>query len=139
MKKGELLNADVSSVIARLGHTDSIAIADAGLPIPAGVARIDLALTRNVPGFLQVVEAITTEMQVEAAILAREIIERNPQLHDALLKHLHQLEQHQGNTITLHYVSHDEFKQQSGGCRAIVRSGECSPYANVILRAGVTF
>ncbi|MGM3175979.1 D-ribose pyranase [Dickeya lacustris] len=139
MKKGALLNSDVSSVISRLGHTDQLVIADAGLPIPDTTARIDLALTHNVPGFLQVLSVVTAEMQVEAAILAQEIIEKNPQLHDALLKQLAQLEQHQGNTISLHYVSHEEFKQQSGKSRAIIRTGECSPYANVILCAGVTF
>lgn len=139
MKKGALLNSEVSSVISRLGHTDQIVIGDAGLPIPEMTTRIDLALTHNVPTFLQILEVITTEMQVEAAILAEEIIEKNPQLHDALLNHLKQLELHQGNLISLHYISHEDFKKQSGKSRAIIRSGECSPYANVILCAGVTF
>ncbi|MEI7376487.1 D-ribose pyranase [Dickeya chrysanthemi] len=139
MKKGVLLHSDISSVISQLGHTDQIIIADAGLPIPATTARIDLALTHNVPGFLQVLDVVTAEMQVEAAILAQEIIEKNTTLHEALLKQLAQLEQHQGNTISLHYVSHEEFKKQSGHSRAIIRTGECSPYANVILCAGVTF
>ncbi|MDR6296496.1 D-ribose pyranose/furanose isomerase RbsD [Pantoea dispersa] len=49
MKKGRLLNAEVSHVIARLGHTDTLTIADAGLPIPAGPQRIDLALTPGTP------------------------------------------------------------------------------------------
>ncbi|NKI74620.1 D-ribose pyranase [Dickeya sp. CFBP 2040] len=139
MKKGVLLNSDISSVISQLGHTDQIVIADAGLPIPETTTRIDLALTHNVPGFLQVLDVVTAEMQVEAAILAQEIIEKNTLLHDALLKQLAQLEQHQGNTISLHYVSHEDFKKQSGRSRAIIRTGECSPYANVILCAGVTF
>ncbi|ACS87731.1 D-ribose pyranase [Musicola paradisiaca] len=139
MKKGVLLNAEVSAVISRLGHTDQLTIADAGLPIPDSTVRIDLALTHNVPGFMQVLDVVTAEMQVEAAILAEEIIDKNPQLHDAILNHLQQLEQHQGNSISIDYVSHEAFKQQSGESRAIVRSGECSPYANVILCAGVTF
>ncbi|MCV9878832.1 D-ribose pyranase [Brenneria izbisi] len=139
MKKAVLLNSDVSSVIARLGHTDQLVIGDAGLPIPETTTRIDLALTHNVPTFLQVVDAVTSEMQVEAAILAEEIIIKNPTLHDALLKQLKQLEQYQGNSISLHYVCHEDFKKQSGKSRAIIRSGECSPYANVILCAGVTF
>ncbi|MCA6968243.1 D-ribose pyranase [Pectobacterium carotovorum] len=139
MKKATLLNSDISSVISRLGHTDSLVIGDAGLPIPETTTRIDLALTHNVPTFLQVVNVVTSEMQVEAAILAEEIIEKNPAVHDALLDQLKQLEQHQGNSIALHYVSHEEFKTQSGKSRAIIRSGECSPYANVILCAGVTF
>lgn len=139
MKKGVLLNSEVSNVIARLGHTDHVVVCDAGLPIPATTARVDLALTHNVPTFMQVLSVITQEMQVESAILAQEIIEKNPALHAAVCEHLQQLEQHQGNTISVHYVSHEAFKAQSGQTRAVFRSGECSPYANIILCAGVTF
>jgi len=139
MKKSPLLNAEISHVIARLGHTDQLVIADAGLPVPASSQRIDLALTTGVPTFLQVFKVVTHEMQVERAILAEEIVEKNPQLHEALLAQLKQLEQHQGNTISLEYISHESFKVQTEHSRAVVRSGECSPYANVILCAGVTF
>jgi len=139
MKKNMLLNAEISHVIAKLGHTDSLVIADAGLPIPAVTQRIDMALTAGVPTFLQVFKVVTEEMQVEQAILAEEIVKQNPKLHDALLLQLEQLEQHQGNTITLKYTSHESFKAQSANSRAVIRSGECSPYANIILCAGVTF
>lgn len=139
MKKAMLLNADISHLVASLGHTDRLVIADAGLPIPAMTQRIDLALTHGVPTFLQVFAVVTDEMQVEHAILAEEIIKQNPELHEALLKQVKQLAQHQGNTITLEYVSHQAFKQQSQTSRAVIRSGECSPYANIILCAGVTF
>ncbi|MGL5389011.1 MAG: D-ribose pyranase [Enterobacterales bacterium] len=139
MKKGVLLNSDVSAVISRLGHTDQIAICDAGLPIPAVTPRIDLALTKGVPTFLQVVGVVTQEMQVESAILAEEIVKHNPSLHEALLAQLMQLGQRQGNTISISYISHSAFKAQTEHSRAVVRSGECSPYANVILCSGVTF
>lgn len=139
MKKGVLLNSDVSAVISRLGHTDQIAICDAGLPIPAVTPRIDLALTKGVPTFLQVVGVVTQEMQVESAILAEEIVKHNPSLHEALLAQLMQLGQRQGNTISVSYISHSAFKAQTEHSRAVIRSGECSPYANVILCSGVTF
>ncbi|WON76906.1 D-ribose pyranase [Serratia sp. UGAL515B_01] len=139
MKKGVLLNSDVSAVISRLGHTDQITICDAGLPIPAAAQRIDLALTQGIPTFLQVVEAVTQEMQVESALLAEEIVKQNPLLHEALLIQLGQLGQLQGNTISIGYISHSDFKVKTEHSRAVIRSGECSPYANVILCSGVTF
>ncbi|HGM6988623.1 TPA: D-ribose pyranase [Serratia marcescens] len=139
MKKGVLLNSDVSAVIARLGHTDQLTLCDAGLPIPAEAQRIDLALTQGVPTFMQVFAAVTQEMQVESAILAEEIVKQNPSLHEVLLAELTALGQHQGNTIGVRYISHQAFKAQTGHSRAVIRSGECSPYANVILCAGVTF
>ncbi|MFO6502582.1 D-ribose pyranase [Serratia marcescens] len=139
MKKGVLLNSDVSAVIARLGHTDQLTLCDAGLPIPATTQRIDLALTQGVPTFMQVFAAVTQEMQVESAILAEEIVKQNPQLHETLLAELSVLGQRQGNTINVRYISHQAFKAQTEHSRAVIRSGECSPYANVILCAGVTF
>lgn len=139
MKKGTLLNSTLSWVISRLGHTDTLAIGDAGLPIPTGVERIDLALTHGVPSFLQVFDVVTDEMQVEKAIVAAEIKEKNPQLHQQLLTRIDELQQRQGNSIAVEYVSHEEFKVLSHDSRAVVRTGECSPYANVILCSGVVF
>ena len=139
MKKCTVLNADISSVISRLGHTDTLVVCDAGLPIPRGTQRIDMALTQGVPSFMQVLEVVTAEMQVESAILAAEIEMHNPQLHAAVLKHLEALQQRQGNTIAVHYTTHEQFKQQTVDSQAIVRSGECSAFANIILCAGVTF
>lgn len=139
MKKGRLLNAELSYVIARLGHTDTLTIADAGLPIPAGPQRIDLALTPGTPDFMQVVEAVTLEMQVESALIAEEMKQHNPQRHSELLAVLEALQQHQGNSIAVRYISHEQFKQQTQRSQAVIRSGECSPFANVILSAGVTF
>ena len=139
MKKGTVLNADISAVISRLGHTDTLVIADAGLPIAPHTPRIDLALTQGIPAFMQVVEAVTQEMQVESAILAVEIKNHNPALHETLLRHLEHLQQQQGNTIAVRYISHEDFKKQTHESRAVIRSGECSPFANMILCAGVTF
>ncbi|VYU18751.1 D-ribose pyranase [Metakosakonia massiliensis] len=139
MKKGTVLNAEISSVISRLGHTDTLVVGDAGLPVPQQTTRIDMALTHGVPSFMQVLEVVTAEMQVEAAILASEIQQHNPQLHETVLKSLEQLQQHQGNTIDVRYISHEQFKKQTADSQAVIRSGECSPYANIILCAGVTF
>ena len=98
-----------------------------------------LALTQGVPTFMQVFAAVTQEMQVESAILAEEIVKQNPSLHEALLAELTALGQRQGNTISVRYISHQAFKAQTEHSRAVIRSGECSPYANLILCAGVTF
>lgn len=139
MKKTTILNAQLSHAIATLGHTDMITICDAGLPIPEFVERIDLALTKSIPCFLDTLYATTSEMFVERAILAEEIKQKNPQILTALLAHLSELEKTQGNHIPVEYISHEDFKKLSHESKAIVRSGECSPYANIILVSGVPF
>lgn len=131
MKKTGLLNQPLSSVIAGLGHTDQLVIADAGLPIPLTVERIDLAVSAGLPSFLDVLKAVLGEMQVESAVVAEEMLVRSPAMHKALLDVL-------GN-IPVTAVPHETFKVQTQSAHAIARTGEFTPYANVILVAGVVF
>jgi D-ribose pyranase len=131
MKKRGLLNAQLSRVIAELGHTDALVIADAGLPIPMDVERIDLALTGGIPSFVDVLNTILGEMQVERAVIAQEMHDRSPQLHTQI-----------GVLMTgcpVSEVPHEEFKALTTRARAIVRTGEFIPYANIILYSGVVF
>jgi D-ribose pyranase len=58
MKHKGLLNPELSALVARVGHTQMIVIADAGLPIPDGVPRVDLSITVWFPDLLSVLRAI---------------------------------------------------------------------------------
>ena len=131
MKRTTLLHAELSGVIARLGHGDLLVIGDAGLPIPDGPRRIDLAVSANVPRFQEVLAAVLAEMQVEGAVIADELAPANPVVHSELRRQL-------GDT-PVSTLTHEQFKAATRGASAIVRTGEFSPYANVILRAGVVF
>jgi D-ribose pyranase len=139
MKKHALLNAPISHVISTMGHTDQLVIGDAGLPIPSAPERIDLAVSQGVPRFMDVVRAITAEMQIERAIMAREFSEISPALHAELVAHLQHIAETQNKAIAMDYVSHDEFKLTTHTSKAVVRTGECTPYANVIFVSGVVF
>lgn len=139
MKKTTNLNAQLSHSIATLGHTDSLTICDAGLPIPNEVERIDLALTAGVPSFLQTFDVVVDELFVERVLIAEEIKQKNPQILADLLERLAQLEQAQQNKIQVDYVNNEIFKEQTHYSKAVVRTGECSPYANIILYSGVPF
>ena len=131
MKKTPLLNAELSYLIATLGHGDALVIADAGLPVPPGTRCIDLALTRGVPSFEQVLEAVLSEMQLERAVHATELMTHNPQFAAMLRARL-------GDAV-IEVFAHAALKLKTGSARAIVRTGECTPFANVILYAGVVF
>ncbi|MCE0495042.1 D-ribose pyranase [Vibrio salinus] len=139
MKKGTLLNSEVSHLISRLGHTDEITISDAGLPVPDNVQRIDLALCHGVPDFIRTVQTIMTEMKVEAIVLAREFKEVSPEHHELLMNVIDSEEKRTGEAIDISYVSHEEFKQLTQSSKAIVRTGEFTAYANVIFKSGVVF
>jgi len=131
VKKAILLNQPVSSVIAGMGHTDMLVIADAGLPVPRETERIDLALKAGVPGFIETLATVLTEMQVESVVIATEMIEVSPHLYNALQEIL--------GDIPIRAISHEDFKDLTREARAVVRTGEFTPYANIILFSGVTF
>ena len=131
MKKGRLLNAGITSTMVRMGHTDQITIADAGLPIPEGVKRIDLAITKNYPSFVKVFEATLDEMVVEKVILAEEIKTQNSELLKQIMEKI--------GDIPVEWMNHEAFKKQTAKSKAVIRTGECTPYANIILQSGVDF
>jgi len=126
------LHAELSQVIAALGHGDMVVIGDAGLPIPDGPRRIDLALTPGIPRVADVLKVVLSEMQVERTLIAREAIGQLP---------VGQLPAWcEGQLAALpETVSHEELKRLSARAKAVIRTGECTPYANIVLYAGVTF
>ncbi|MGF0237209.1 D-ribose pyranase [Rhodococcus sp. IEGM1300] len=134
MKKTPLLNVALSRLIASLGHGDMVVIGDAGLPVPPGVELIDLALTHGIPDFVSTLKVVLSEMQVESHVLADEILDKKP----AALAVLDDLTA-DGQLGRRELLSHERFKVLTRQARAVIRTGECSPYCNVILLSGVTF
>ncbi len=131
MKKHGTLNSHISKILADLGHTDTIVIADVGLPVPTGVLKIDLALTLGVPSFQDVVDMITEDMVIEKVIVAKELASANVETSKYL--------NHKFKEIPIDDVSHEQFKLLTHNAKVIIRTGEAKPYANCILQAGVYF
>ena len=128
MKRGGILNAQLSGALARLGHTDLVVVCDAGLPIPPGPAVADLAFRLGVPSFETVLSGLLEELVVEGATAAEETRE-NPEVVRVLRDLLPDL-----GLVTPH-----ELKRMTASAKLVVRTGEATPYANVILRCGVAF
>lgn len=128
MKKIGIINAPIASVIAHLEHSDMLTVADAGLPTPATTQRIDLALKPGTPGFLETLEVVLSEMYVEKAFVSEDILSISPHIYKGIQKLL-------GN-VPIETLPHVEFKKLSGSTKAIIRTGEFTPFANVILIAG---
>lgn len=129
MKKHGILNRDLAGIFARLGHTDQIVIADCGLPIPDGVPCVDLSYVLGEPPFLTILKAVLDDVKVEKAIIADEIMHANVPIHNEILQHV--------EPVT--YISHEQFKEQTKKAKVIIRTGEMTPYANIILQSGVIF
>lgn len=135
MKRTRLLNSELSYAVSRIGHTASITLCDAGLPIPRDVKRIDLAIENGYPSFIRTLDVLLSEMMVEEIVVASEIDTKNLGVLQEMLEvfRTHNMEP----VVTR--VPHSEFKELTRSSEVIVRTGECTPYANVILKSGVVF
>ena len=133
MKKAGILNSDISRVLSYMGHTDTICIGDCGLPIPDEVERIDLALKFGIPTFMDTLKVVKEDMKIEKIVLATEIKEQNKKV----LKEIEDL--FEGEGVEVEYVPHTELKAQTKNCKAVIRTGETTPYANIILQSGCIF
>lgn len=133
MKRHGILNSDISSVLSYMGHTDRICIADCGLPIPEETERIDLAVKFGQPTFMELLKVVGDDMKIEKIVLAEEIKENNPkvlvEINDYFV----------GQEVEVEFVSHVELKEMTKECKAVIRTGETTPYANIILQSGCIF
>ena len=130
MKKQGILNRDLAGIFAKIGHTDTIMIADCGLPIPNGVPCVDLSYTLGKPSFSDILDAVLDDFNAEKAWIATEMNVQNPTLHSRV---------RQVVNVPIETVSHEELKQLSAKAKVIIRTGEATPFANIILQSGVIF
>lgn len=132
-KTATTINPALSRVISETGHTDLLVVTDAGLPIPPGADRIDLAYRPGAPAFFDVLDTVLAELVVEGATVSQEVAEKSPEVLAALR------ERFADQDFEIELIPHVEFKRLTHSARAFVRSGEFTPYANVILHAGVAY
>lgn len=133
MKKIGCLNSELSYVIAKLGHFDTLTIGDCGLPVPKNVQRIDLAVTYGVPGFWDVFKVVDAEAKFQKVTIAAETKSQNPDFYSRIQ------EWAEKRKIEVEEVPHEELKKRSADSVAVVRTGECHPYCNVILESNISF
>lgn len=136
MKRSPLLNRHVSALVAQLGHLDEVVVADAGLPTPQGVPVIDLSVCPGLPTLTQVLEVLQSELVIEQAIHATESSE---DVVGGIRQVLDQWEGAQCKPIAVQSLDHQAFKDRTRTARAVIRTGDFTPYSNIILVSGVPF
>ena len=141
MRRTGIINPSLSAAISALCHTERFLVADAGLPVPRGVEVIDLSVVHGLPPFLDVLRAVLTEVVIEGSVIAEEIVERNPSQFEAL-RDLPVATTGRAASLlgeTWETVPHERFKRLVGDAKFVVRTGEATPYSNIVLAAGVPF
>ena len=128
MKSKGILNKDLCALIGELGHGDVIIVCDAGFAIPKGVKRIELAIERDCPTVLRILELLKEELLIEKYALAEEMREVNP----VMLEKYESL--YEGTAIKGEFIPHSELAgtlaQQA---KAVIRTGAFQPYGSIAL------
>lgn len=131
MKKTGVLNKELSAIVASMGHTDMLLVCDAGFPIPNNACRVDLALCEGIPSLTDTLNVILRELAVEKIIVEQETKDVNPGLFNQVMElFIH---------TAVDIVPHDQLKRMAENSKAVVRTGECTPYGNLILIGGVVY
>ena len=131
MKKNGIINSNISEIFSNMRHTDLVCISDLGLPCPDNVKSIDVSIKMGSPSFIDVLEEVHNDLKVECIILAEEIKVNNKDVHEKILKMF--------DGVSVKYMSHSDFKKETQKCKAIIRTGEATPYANIILQSACIF
>jgi len=147
MKTKGILNNEISKLVAEMGHGDMLVITDRGFPFPRHEQTkcIDLSIGVDLPKVKDVTEVILKELEIEEVIIADETKEVSPKTYEELQEVLAPID-NKGNKIREKNIPHPEFKDlvlngslNGKEIKGFVKTGEFTPYANIILISGVNF
>jgi len=129
MLKAGILNPHLNSLISRVRHTNTLVIADRGFPFWPMIETVDISLVDDVPTVLQVLAALRGNFVIGKAWMAREFLQNNsPKTRAAFGRAL--------SGIALKHEPHVEFKQRVPRAIGLIRTGDTTQYANLILESG---
>ena len=127
MTETGILNREIAAEMAKMGHTDRLLIADAGLAIPNTTKVIDLALAENVPTTVEVLRVILKHFSVEGIILSEATHTVSPsrekEFKDCFV-----------GDIPCEMVTHSHFRDDlTHTVKFAIRTGDFTDNSNIIL------
>ncbi|MGP8251688.1 MAG: D-ribose pyranase [Terracidiphilus sp.] len=128
MLKTGILNPHVLSLLARVRHTNTLVIADRGFPFWPQIETVDISLTDDIPRVLEVLKALRANFVVGHVWMAEEFKAANTartrnQFAAAL------------EGLPLTFEPHSEFKKRVPSAIGLIRTGDTTQYANMILES----
>ena len=128
MLKTGILNPEINSLLSRVRHTNTLVIADRGFPYWPMIETVDIALVDDVPTVLQVLMAIRPNFQIGKAWMAREFLKSNSdKIRRSFARAL--------LGVIVRHEPHDVFKHRVPRAIGLIRTGDTTPYANLILES----
>jgi D-ribose pyranase len=128
MLKSGILNPALLHLLARIRHTNLLVIADRGFPFWPQIETVDLSLVDDVPTVIQVLDALRANFVVGRVFAAEEFREHNNAAQQEMLAA-------RLPGIPLTFEPHREFKKRVPLAIGLIRTGDTTPYANLILES----
>lgn len=124
-----MLNGQIDAALNRQGHMDLMMVVDAGFPVPDHVELIDIALSTNTPTVPEVLAEIEKVHSVEKLVIAEETKKHNP-------SYFKQVTESFWAGPAVEVIPHSELKERSHEVKTIIRTGDFTAWANILLVSG---
>jgi D-ribose pyranase len=124
-----ILNPQLLSLLARVRHTNTLVIADRGFPCYPALETIDLSVVDDLPTVLQILAAIRQNFVPTQAYMAREFSKANSAATRA------KFDQALAGIPVIREL-HLDFKKRIPHAIGLIRTGDTTQYANLILVSG---
>ncbi|GAB5521654.1 MAG: D-ribose pyranase [Rhodothermales bacterium] len=128
MIRDGILNPAINDLISRVRHTNTLVIADRGFPFWTMIETIDISLVDDIPTVLDVLHALQQQCVFGQIRMAEEFKQHNSASKQAAFRHAI-------GSIPMEYLPHDVFKQHVPSAIGLIRTGDTTPYANMILES----
>jgi D-ribose pyranase len=123
-----ILNPSLNSLLSRVRHTNWLVIADRGFPFWPSIEIVDISLVDDVPRVLQVLAAIRANFGVGKCFMAEEFQSANSAEVFASFQAALQ-------PVSIGFEPHIELKKRVPQAIGLVRTGDTTQYANMILES----
>lgn len=131
MLKSGILNPHVLDLVARVRHTNTLVIADWAFPFWPEIETVDISLTHGIPRVLDVLDLLAANFQIGRIWQAEEFSSVNTA--EAAARFQQSFDAISGVEITR--LPHVEFKKLVPGAIGLIRTGDPTPYGNLILES----
>ena len=128
MLKTGILNPAINSLLSRVRHTNTLVISDRGFPFWPQIETVDISLVDDIPKVLDVLRAIRANFVSGLAFMAEEFLSANG--NDVRLAFEQAL-----SGVPLVFEPHVQFKKRVPHAIGLIRTGDTTQYANVILES----
>ena len=129
MKEVGIVNRELARVLSAQGHGDLLMVVDAGFAIPKNVDVGDISLSENSPMLIDTLMELKKFFSVEKLIFADKTKEVSPSLFNNITALF-------GDDIPVEIVTHPQIKELSTRVKSVIRTGDFTAFANVILVSG---